>query len=406
MTQKRVLVVGAGIAGPVVAYWLGKNGYQVLVLEKLPHHGQAGQVIDLEGPSKEIVTRMGLLDKILEGSTKEAGITVVDEQGSAIGTFPAGQSAGASKLIEIMRPVLGSILFEAANTLQNVEFRFGFTCVGLEHQDDSVRAEIQETKTGSCSTEEFNFVIACDGLRSRTRDLILPHPDKSSVKSLNVFVAFFSIPAAPHDGPYSRLYTMTGRRSAYIKPMTEEESPAYLIYAKFDQELHDAREARDIEKQKEILAQRYRGSGWETDRIVDGMLATRNFYFEEISQVKLERWSHGRCVLLGHTAWCPSPLTGQGTNAAILGAYVLASKLIENGDNVEKAFAEYENELRPFITSTQKIPLGGYAPLIANPESAWGVWLSRKVASWVSWLGLYKFLPDTETKYDKLPNLV
>ncbi|KAK7424661.1 hypothetical protein QQZ08_008544 [Neonectria magnoliae] len=348
MSPKRVLIVGGGIAGPVLAYWLGKNNYKVVVVERLQHHRQAGQVIDIEGPSKEIVSRMGILDKIETGSTKEAGVTFVDEMGCALGTFPAGQSAGASKQIEIMRPVLGTILFDAANALENVEFRFGFTVIRVEQSAASAKVVIQHTTSRETVEEEYDLVVACDGLRSRTRDLILPDSNpQSCIKSLNVFVAFFSIPAEPQDGPCSRLYTMVGRRSALIKPMTKEESSAYFIHAKYDQELHDAQESRDIEKQKELLARRYRGCGWETDRIAQGMLETDNFYFEEISQVKLQNWSHGRCVLLGDTAWCPSPLTGQGTNVAILGAYVLASKLVDHGDNIERALDEYEQDMRP-----------------------------------------------------------
>ncbi|KAK7398429.1 hypothetical protein QQX98_012180 [Neonectria punicea] len=407
MAQKRVLIVGGGIAGPVLAYWLGKNNYTVVVVERLQHHRQAGQVIDIEGPSKEIVSRMGILGKIETGSTKEAGVTFVDEMGCALGTFPAGQSAGASKQIEIMRPVLGTILFDAANALANVEFRFGSTVVGVEQSAASAKVVIQHSTSRETVEEEYDLVVACDGLRSRTRDLILPDSNpQSCIKSLNVFVAFFSIPAEPQDGPCSRLYTMVGRRSALIKPMTKEESSAYFIYAKYDQELHDARESRDIEKQKEVLARRYRGCGWETDRIAQGMLETDNFYFEEISQVKLQNWSHGRCVLLGDTAWCPSPLTGQGTNVAILGAYVLASKIVDHRDNVERALEEYEQDMRPFVNKIQAIPLGGYAPLIGNPDSSWGVWLLRSAVSWISWLGLYKYFPDTESRYDALPDLL
>ncbi|KAH6877075.1 oxidoreductase [Thelonectria olida] len=368
MAQKRVLIAGGGIAGPVLAYWLGKSGYKVVVLERLQEHQrQAGQVIDIEGPSKEIVSRMGILDEIQQGSTKEAGVSFVDESGRALGMFPAGQSAGATKLIEIMRPVLGKILFDAADAFENVEFRFGCTVASSEQSENAVQVEYSTIRG------------------TKTRDLILPGTNSQScIKSLNVFVAFFSIPTQPQDGPCSRLYTMTGRKSALIKPMTEEESSAYFIHAKYDQELHEARESRDIEKQKEVLARRYRGCGWETDRIVQGMLETDNFYFEEISQVKLDKWSHGRCVLLGDAAWCPSPLTGQGTNVAILGAYVLASKLVEHGDDLECALGEYERDMRPFVSTIQSIPLGGYAPLIGNPDSSWGVWLFRSVVSWVS----------------------
>ena len=52
-----------------------------------------------------------------------------------------------------------------------------------------------------------------------------------------------------------------------------------------------------------------------------------DFYFDSVSQVKMDRWSAGRSVLLGDAAWCASPLSGMGTGMAVVGAYVLAGEL-------------------------------------------------------------------------------
>lgn len=133
------------------------------------------------------------------------------------------------------------------------------------------------------------------------------------------------------------------------------------------------------------------------------MMEAQNFYFEEISQVKLSKWSHGRCVLLGDTAYCPSPLTGQGTNLAILGAYVLASKLVKDGDNPRKAFEEYERDLRPYVNKVQPIPLGGYLPLLVNPDTSWGLWIQRFILSWISWLQPWKYCTDLKNVPYDLP---
>lgn len=132
-------------------------------------------------------------------------------------------------------------------------------------------------------------------------------------------------------------------------------------------------------------------------------MEAQNFYFEEISQVKLSKWSHGRCVLLGDTAYCPSPLTGQGTNLAILGAYVLASKLVKDGDNPRKAFEEYERDLRPYVNKVQPIPLGGYLPLLVNPDTSWGLWIQRFILSWISWLQPWKYCTDLKNVPYDLP---
>ncbi|KAI9149034.1 Monooxygenase CTB7 [Paramyrothecium foliicola] len=404
MSTQRVLIVGGGIAGPVLAYWLGKNGFQVVVVERSRHQTQSGQVVDLEGPSQEIMSRMGLLQEIRASATQEKGIRFVNEANRTVGTFPAGQSAGASKEIEIMRPILGELIAKATTALDNVEILFGYTVSGIQKTDTRVRVTLTDTTAHEDRTEEYDVVVACDGLRSKTRALIFPEV-QTSLKSLEVFVAFFDVPAEPQDYEYSRLCNMPGRKTALIKPLNRDTSSVYLGVAKFDQELHEAREARDVERQKNVVAERFRSCGWETDRLVRGMMETNNFYFEELSQVKAERWSDGRCVLLGDTAWCPSPLTGQGTNAAILGAYVLAHSMTRNKHDMATAFAEYEENMRPYVDKIQPIPFDGQLPKIINPDTSWGIWVQRTVIWLVSFLQLYRFFPDTKVDFENLPDL-
>lgn len=406
MIEKRVLIVGGGIAGPVLAYWLGKHHYNITILERSKEQTQLGQVIDIEGPSQEIVSRMGILESIRDASTHEKGINFVNEYGDVVGAFPAGQSAGATKEIEIMRPRLAEILFNVSNQFENVEYHYGYTVIALEEKDTCVTAEIQDLTTKEISAADFDIVVACDGLRSRTRDLILPPSSREDcIKSLQVYIAFFALPFETQDQPYSRLLNLPGRRSVFIKPINEQISSAYLGVAKYDDELSEARASRDVKRQKEVVAKRFEGCGWETERLVKGMMETDNFYFEEISQVKVDPWSNGRCVLLGDTAWCPSPLTGQGTNVAVVGAYVLAHSIINHGDDTDEAFRQYEQKMRPYVDKIQTIPLGGQAPKFINPDSSWGIWFQRSFVGVVSKLGLYKYLPDTKVEYENLPEM-
>ncbi|KJZ75340.1 hypothetical protein HIM_05266 [Hirsutella minnesotensis 3608] len=159
-----------------------------------------------------------------------------------------------------------------------------------------VRVDIVDEAAGTTKTEEYDIVVACDGLRSRTRDMILfTDLSRACVKSVNVFVAFFELPAEPQVASYARLYNLPGRRSAFIKPIDTEISSAYLGVAKFDQSLHEARESRNV------------------DGLAKAASEANNFYFVEISQVKLKKWFNGRCVLLGDTALCPAvPIDGTG----------------------------------------------------------------------------------------------
>lgn len=412
MSPKRVIIVGGGVAGPMLAYWLGKNGFSIVVVERSPHQSQSGQVVDIEGPSEEILARMGLLDEVREKATHEEGVKFIDDSGQACATFPAGQSGGATKEIEIMRPVLAELLYEKANALSSVEFRFGRIVSAVKETKTGVTVNIRDEAKASTEQEEFDFLVACDGLRSKTRDLVFgADSSQAGIKSLDVFAAFFSVPREPNDGMHSRVFSMGACRTLFLKPINETHLGAIVAVAKQDVELYEARKSRDLQRQREAMATRIRGRGWETDRIAAAMLDSPNFYFEEISQIKLPSWSTGRCVLLGDAAWCPSPLTGQGTNAAILGAYMLADKIIARGgvdissEEIGNAFVDYETELRPYMEHIQQIPLGGRIIRIVNPESAWGVWFLRTMAWFMSWLKLYQYLPETKRDYANLPNL-
>ncbi|KAI4273490.1 MAG: hypothetical protein LQ337_004591 [Flavoplaca oasis] len=400
----RVMISGAGIAGTVHAYWLGKNGFDIVVVERSMSSTQSGQIIDVEGPAQEIVTRMGLIEEIRSNVTHEAGIRFVDDSGNEFARFPVG-STGVSNEIEIMRPAMAGILLAAAEHLPNVKFRNGCTIQGLQQTTSDVIVDVHDKANDTTSQERFDILVAADGLRSPTRDLILPASEKAScLKSVDVFAAFFSIPAEPQDRPYANLYQATGRRGLFTKPMNEQETSAYVMHCKYDQRLHDARESRDVDRQKKAIAALYQGLGWETDWLVKGMMETKNFYFEEISQVKLNKWSHGRCVLLGDTAYCPSPLTGQGTNLAILGAYLLANKMVKNMENTVKAFEEYETEFRPYVNNVQPIPLGGYLPLLINPDTSWGLWIQRTILSWISWLQPWNYFSNIKNVPYTLPD--
>lgn len=405
MVKPKVLISGGGIAGNVLAYWLGKHGFRVVVIERASSRGTAGQVIDVAGPAEEIVKRMGLLDEIQRRATHEAGFQLVYPDNRAVGTVPAGTSS-ASKEIEIMRPELADILYNAAVDSGDVEFRFNTTIQSLSNTKDSVTVETIESKTNTTAKENFDMLVACDGLRSRTRNMILPPEEREScVKSINAFVAFFSIPAEPQDRPYFRVCQFPGRINLATKPENEKRTSVYIGCVKYVQSLHDARESRDVDQQKAAVRDYFTGLGWETERILKGMMETDNFYFEELSQVYLDKWSRGRCVLLGDTAYAPSPLTGQGTPLAIVGAYLLASKLIENPEDPEKAFEAYEKEYRPYVNKKQPIPLRGTAPLILNPETALGIWLLRTIFAVVTWLAPWRFFPESKAESYPLPDI-
>ncbi|MEU3752845.1 hypothetical protein AB0H17_08750 [Streptomyces olivoreticuli] len=99
---------------------------------------------------------------------------------------------------------------------------------------------------------------------------------------------------------------------------------------------------RDPAAQQQLIARRFAGAGWEVPRLLRAMRTAPDFFFDSMGQVRLDRWSEGRIVLLGDAGYCPTPLTGLGTSLALVGAYVLAGELATADGDHRVAFPNYD----------------------------------------------------------------
>ena len=387
MSSNRVLICGAGVAGSIACFWLAKYDYEVFVIERSKAEQKAGQGIEIEEPATNVVKAMGILDKLKERKTSEMGFNLVDQHSRSYGVFEAGAFSPTGDL-ELMRGDLTEVLYKSADQFPNVTYHFETTIQSLRQTQDKVIVDLENRVNKSTWVYEFDFVIGADGVKSRTRQLVMGLPEKlNCLESVGVFSAYFDIPKEDQDWPYSRLCNFTNRRIIWIRPVGNESprTSVYLIHARDDfPALRRANAAGDRLKQKEAFAELYSGLGWESSRVIEQMMKTENFYSDELVQVKLPKWSQNRVVFLGDSAWAPTPLTGEGNQLAIIGAWVLAQEMSRNRSPA--AFEAYERRLRSYVENAQSIPLGGYAPLIFNPQTAWGIWLLRTIMRFVSWV--------------------
>jgi 2-polyprenyl-6-methoxyphenol hydroxylase-like FAD-dependent oxidoreductase len=404
MPSERILICGAGVAGSILAYWLAKYDFQVVVVERSKSEQTAGQGLEIEEPALRIVKAMGILDKLNEKKTGEMGFNLVDAQARSCGILEVG-GVSPTGALELMRGGLTETLYKSADAFANVTYQFETTIHSLRQTRDKVIVDLENRNDKTITTDEFDLVVGADGVRSRTRQLVMGSPEElNCFKPVGAFVAYFSIPKEDQDWPYSQLCHFTGRRLVWMRPVGKESktTSVYLIHTHDDlPNLRRANAAGDRLKQKEAFAELYRGLGWETPRVIEQMMRAENFYSDELVQVKLQKWSQNRVVLLGDAAWAPSPFTGEGNQLAILGAWVLAQELLRNRNMV--AFEMYEKRLRSYVENAQSIPLGGYAPYIFNPQTSGGIWLLRtffRLLSWTirffSWTKLARFLPDRQ----------
>ncbi|KAI5370383.1 Putative FAD-binding domain, FAD/NAD(P)-binding domain superfamily [Septoria linicola] len=407
--NRRVLVNGAGPAGAVTAFWLAKAGFGVLVTERSTSKPY-GQGIDITGRAVDVVQRMGLEQRIRANTTGEEGLGLADDVGENVapplGTAPVeGGTASVSQEIEIMRSELTKIFVDAAETMSNVTFRYGVTVDEIHQNEKSITAVLSD----SSKPQEFDAIIGADGLGSRVRKLTFDsETDRECTYPTNTYVAFFSIPGDPaNDPPVGKFQHGNKGRGILMRPIDKKGTRRSCYLMSWTENEHLAQVARSgsSDEQKAILDKLFREfQGPLGARSVEGMYKADDFYFTRIVQVKLDKWHSGRAALVGDAGYSPSPLTGQGTTLAIIGAYVLAGEMSKNPDDLETAFTSYRDILQRFVKESQAIPLGGRAPKLALPQTDWGVWILRSFFWLISVTRIWKlFNFGNETVKFELP---
>lgn len=370
MTQQkaRILISGASIAGPTLAYWLHRHGFKVTIVEKAPSLRLGGQSIDASGPARPIARWMGIEDEIRAVGSNEVGIQWVDKHNRVAAAFAGDHPLSITDEMEILRGDLVNILYE--HTRQNVTYRFNTQISQLEQNDEQVRVTFSDGKQ-----ESYDLVIAADGIRSKTRKLMFN--DESVFKYLGLCVAYLTIPRTETDTNWARWYTANKSRILLLRPDSKGTTRAsfFFLYPPA------AFEKLDPHDQKQLLVQKLSDAGWEASRLTEALEKGEEYYFDGIGQIKAPHWFRGRLGMIGDAAYCPSPLTGKGVTLAMVGAYLLAGELSRH-ERYQDAFASYEKLMRPYVESVQRLPPG--VPHLLYPTTATGVAIINKLAGLIS----------------------
>jgi 2-polyprenyl-6-methoxyphenol hydroxylase-like FAD-dependent oxidoreductase len=339
-----VLISGASVAGPTLAFWLREHGFRPTVVERAPSLREGGYKIDIRGAALDVIDRMGLLEDVRRHSTDMQVARFVDVNGRHMATMSAQLFGGREgDDVEIMRGDLAEILHKA--TKDDVEYIFNDSITALEERPDGVHVTFEN---GPART--FDLVVGADGLHSNVRALTFGEESRF-IHDLGHHISIFTVPnhlgldrtEMMHPAPGRSVGMYSTRQSTDAKAMFLFTSPA------------DPYDRRDVAQQKKLLAKTFADQGWDVPRLLDSMWDAPDFYFDSISQVRMDRWSSGRVVLVGDAAYGPSPASGQGTSLSLVGAYVLAGSLAAAAGDHAAGFAAYENDMRHFVEENQKL---------------------------------------------------
>ncbi|UQA60564.1 FAD-dependent monooxygenase [Polyangium aurulentum] len=368
--KRHVLITGASIAGPALAWWLDRHGMAVTVVERAPEFRDGGQNIDVRGAGRTVVRRMGLEEAIRKRTTHEEAITFVDERNNVRARIGAEQFGGNGPVaeLEILRGELARLLVE--HSRDSADYVFGDRIAAVHDRGDKVEVRFEHGEERA-----FDLVIVAEGIGSSTRKMVFG--DEVERVPLDLYTSYFTIPRGENDGNVSRWFNAPGGRSVFLRPDNFGTTRAGLSL----QEKPRGYEKLSQDEQKALLKEKFADAGWETPRVLAGLDAAKDFYFEAVGQVKMRRWSKGRVALLGDAAYCASPISGMGTSLALVGAYVLAGELARSDDHA-RAFAAYERIMRPYVDKAQDVPKVG--PRIAHPKTRTGIALQQAALSLVT----------------------
>jgi len=347
-----VLISGGGVAGPALAYWLARRGYAPVIVERAPGPRGDGYRIELSSSGTEALRRMGVLERArAEGGGPPAAELVAGPRDRRFTAPPVGTDT-----LAIRRDRLGRILHDRA--ADDTEYLFDDTVTAL-HQD----AGGVDVEFAGRAPRRFDLVVGADGLHSTVRRLAFGGDTAEHTRFLGTNLAIFTVPNRFGMRDVMRFHVWPYRGCMITTfPGNAEVEGLFLI-----------RSARPLdmrglsgEERRRFLAKVYAGDGWQVPELLRAMRGAA-VHFAPSLQVRMDSWSRGRVVLLGDAAYCPDPMTGQGSVMALLGAAALAGELDSAGGDHTRALPAYEAAVRPHTDAAQD--MGRYSTGLIAPRA-------------------------------------
>ncbi|MEB3032568.1 FAD-binding domain [[Mycobacterium] nativiensis] len=337
----RIAISGAGVAGTALAHWLHRTGHTPTVIEQAPAFRTGGYMIDFWGAGYTVAGRMGLEESIRDAGYDMESVRSVDTDGRVLATLEtnAFRHMIGDDFTSIPRGDLAAAIH--ATIAEDVEMIYGDAITAIDEHPDGVGLTF-----GHAGPREFDLVIGADGLHSNVRRLVFG-PDSEFEYYLGCKVAAGVVEGyRPRDELAYVTYALPGRQAARVA-LRGDRTLILLVFRDVSPGITSDPKAQ--------LHNLFDDAGWECPQLLAALDAgdPADLYFDVVSQVRMERWSRGRVLLIGDAAGCISLLGGEGTGLAITEAYVLAGELQRAGGDHSRAFAAYESLLRPFIEAKQ-----------------------------------------------------
>ena len=363
MNNKNILISGAGIAGTTLAWWLKKFGFNPTLIEIAPALREGGYAIDFMGAGYDVAEKMGIIPALKEVDINFSKLVFVDSNNKEKGSmnYQKIKDFLNGRAFTLLRSDLAKMIYQSLD--KDVEIIFGDTITNIAQNENEVSVTFQ-----SGTTRNFDLLVGADGLHSKVRSLVFGNETQFE-KYFGYYTSSYTIDDFSLGNHTFSMYNVSYKQVAVYSNSGNKTTTFFIFTSpeKLSYPYHD------IGKQKQILKTEFENSGWMCPQLLSGIDSTTDFYFDSISQIKMDSWYKGRITLVGDAGYCPSLLSGKGSTLAMVGAYILAGELKQANGDYKAAFKQYEVIFKPFMDKKQKA-----AQFFAKsfvPKSNFGIWL-------------------------------
>ena len=322
----KILVVGAGVGGLAFAALARRRGVEIELIDRAGEHDLTGYAISLYPTGSRVLHGLGVYDEFVERSSEFRFYEVHDGRGTLLHLFdmqPISERHG--KIGQLARGDLLALLRSAA---PEISLRRNLSVHEIRTSEDRVW-----TRFSDGSESEWDAVIAADGMRSQTRDLLFEYQPRHET-GWGMWVWWTDRPNLPPEtvaeywglGRFAGVYPTADRIGAVLA------GPRALL------------NSHVVDGKGQRVREHFAVLGGEAAELVASFPdETEDLFYRDLSDLRCQSWSCGRVVLLGDSACSFLPTAGVGASMALESAAVLADELSRtNARFLPEAFALYE----------------------------------------------------------------